>query len=388
MKASIRDPDALRAISPAALAAYARNEGWHQKEPYRTHSSVYVGDKRPEIVIPRTTSLEDYASAVETLVETFARIVDQDELAVYRALTTADRDVIRVRTTGSDDGSLGIDDGVALVSGTRDLLLATACSLNKPQEVYRAGADREANDPMKLMKQMRLGQTDQDCFVVTLTTPTIPPKMPTSLPDPNDDNAPIARHLTKHLVRILKTTRQATERVAEGDGNAFLETVTHGVSANLCEALVQLVEPFSSLDIGVSWAHTRSSIIPNTNIRFGKADAPILREAARSLRDRAPQPDVRLCGFVASLGHLGHAQKDEEGSIRLTTTIGARQQSVTATLEHRDYERAVHAHRDRAAVVLTGDLERIGQRWRLLRPTLSEVIRDHESTTDPSMQAR
>ena len=384
MEVSIRDPDALRAISPAALAAYARAAGWRQKELYRTHSSVYVGDELPEVVIPHTTSLGDYANAVGALVATFAQVIDQDELAVYRALVTADRDVIRIRirTAGSDDGSLGIDDGVGFVSGARNLLLATACSLGEPREVYRAGANREAND---LMKQMRLGQTDQGSFVVTLLTPMIPPAMPMLFPDPDDDNAPIARRLTKHLVGALATTRQATERVAEGDGDAFLEAVTHGVSANLCEALVQLVEPFSSLDIGVSWACTRSSTIPGAPVRFGRADAPILREAARSFRDRAPRPDVRLYGFV---GRLERAREDEDGTISLTTQIDDQRRSVAAVLEKRDYERALHAHRDRAVVVLTGDLERIGQRWRLLNPTLSEVIQDHESAIDSSVQTQ
>ncbi len=379
MKVSIRDPDALRAVSPAALAAYARAAGWRQEEDYRIHSSVYVGDALPEIVVPRTKNLGDYASAVGALVETFAQVIDQDELAVYRALVTADRDVIRIRVAGSDDGSLGLDDGVGFVSGARNMLLATACSLREPREVYRAGANWEAND---LMKQMRLGQTDQGSFAVTLLTPAISPAMPTLFPDSHDEHAPIARRLTKRLVGALATTRQATERVAAGDGDAFVETVAKGVSANLCEALVQLIEPFSSLEIGVSWARTRSSTIPDAPVCFGRADAPILREAARSFRDRAPQPDVRLYGFV---GLLKRAEGDEDGAIRLTTRIDGQPQSVAAVLEQRDYERAVRAHGDRALVVLTGDLERIGQRWRLLNPTVSEVLRDQQSEINPSV---
>ena len=64
--------------------------------------------------------------------------------------------------------------------------------------------------------------------------------------------------------------------------------------------------------------------------------------------------------------------------IRLTTDIDGHQQSVVAVLERADYERAVQAHSDKAMVVLAGDLERKGQRWKLLNPHLENVISDDE----------
>ena len=85
-------------------------------------------------------------------------------MSVYRSLAMADRDVFRVRAAEGDDGSVTLNDGVDLISGTRDLVLSAACSLREPQPVYRAGASREAAD---LLTQMRLGQTDQGSFVVT-----------------------------------------------------------------------------------------------------------------------------------------------------------------------------------------------------------------------------
>ena len=107
--------------------------------------------------------------------------------------------------------------------------------------------------------------------------------------------------------------------------------------------------------------------------RFGRADAALLREAARSLRERALRPEVRLHGFVRL---LQRGEAEDDGTIRLATDIDGQRQSVVAVLERADYERAVQAHRDRAPVVLAGDLERTGQRWRLLNPHVEGVIRD------------
>ncbi|MCY4075996.1 MAG: hypothetical protein OXH04_11275 [Acidobacteria bacterium] len=372
MRVSIHDRGALLAVSPAALSAYARAAGWRRQEPYRAHSDVYVGEARPEIIVPRTERLGDYASVVAALIDTFASVAGQDELTVYRSLVTTDRDVVRVRAAESEDGSVTLTAGVSLIDGARELLLSAACSLREPQPVYRAGANREASD---LLNRVRLGQTDHGSFVVTLLTPVVPPPMQLLFPDADDWNAPIERRMTVRLVEALTAVRQATERTAAGDNEAFGDAVAQGVSANLCEALVRLVEPFPALDVGVSWAQTRPLATASNVVRFGQADAALLREAARSLRDRAPRPDAVLYGFVRL---LKRGEDDDDGIIGLATTIDGQRQSVKVVLERVDYERAIQAHHDRAPVVLNGDLDRIGQRWRLLNPRLTGVIRDDE----------
>lgn len=373
MRVSIHDRDALLAVSPVALSAYARAAGWSRHEPYRAHSDVYVGDELPEIIIPRTERIGDYASVVATLIRSFANVAGRDELTVYRSLVTTDRDVVRVYAGESVDGSITLGDGVDLVGGAREMLLAAACSLGEKKPVYRAGANRAAAD---LLKRVRLGQTDQGSFVVTMLTPVVPPPMPTLFEDDSEQHDPIERRLTLNLMGALSAVREAAERTAAGDEGAFGGVVEGGVSANLCEALVRIIEPFPTLDVNVSWARTRPVRSPRPVVRFSRMDAPLLREAARSLRARAPRPDVRLFGYV---GLLRRGETEDDGTIRLSGYIDRQRLSVTAVLGRQDYERAVQAHKERAPVVLAGDLERMGQRWRLLNPRLEEVLRDDES---------
>ena len=216
---------------------------------------------------------------------------------------------------------------------------------------------------------------------MTLLTPVVPPPMPALFPDPDDWNAPIERRMTRRLVEALAAARRAAERAAGGDDGAFGDVVASGVSANLCEALVRIIEPFATLDVSVSWARTRPVTMPGTVARFGRADAALFREAARSFRERAPRPEVRLHGFVRL---LRRGEAEDDGTIRLATDVDGQPHSVVAVLGQADYERAVHAHRDRALVVLAGDLERTGQRWRLLNPHVEGVIRDDGPGTDRS----
>ena len=149
MIGSINDRAALMAVSPSALSAYARAAGWGKIDTYGDHSDVYYGEGLPEILVPRTRQLGDYHSVIARLVEIFARVAEMDELALYRDLVTADRDVIKARAASESDGTVDINEGVNLIAGSRDMLLATACSLHDPRAAYRAGSNREANDYLK-----------------------------------------------------------------------------------------------------------------------------------------------------------------------------------------------------------------------------------------------
>ena len=402
MKVIIQDKKALLAVSPAALSAYARTTGWTKVDTYGKHSDVFMGEGLPEIILPRTAHLGDYARVVSMIIEIFAKVADVDELALYRDLAMADRDVVRVRAVdGDDSGSVAVSDGIDLMSGARDMILAAACSLQGPQPLYRAGANREAR---AYLNRVRLGQTEQGSFAITLLSPVISPPIQQPLfsaleygndpierqvtrrpADPIQQplfsaleygNDPIERQVTRRLADSLAATREATEKTVSGDTGAFSEAVARGVSANLCEALVKLIEPFSTLDISLVWARTHPMSTARNVVHFDAHDAPILREAARSFRDREPRPGICLFGVVQ---RLKRGETDTEGTIALWTSIDGQNQAVVAVLKQSDYERAIQAHETKSPLVMEGDLERTGQRWRLLNPRIADVILNEDA---------
>ena len=370
MKVSIQDKKALLAVSPAALSAYARTAGWTKVDTYGKHSDVFMGEGLPEIILPRTAHLGDYARVVSMVIEIFAKVADVDELALYRDLAIADRDVVRVRAVdGDDSGSVAVSDGIDLMSGARDMILAAACSLQRPQPLYRAGANREA---MAYLKRVCLGQTEQGSFAITLLSPVISPPIQQPIFSASEYGGdPIERQVTRRLADSLAATREATEKTVGGDTGAFSEAVARGVSANLCEALVRLIEPFSTLDISLVWARTHPMSTARNVVHFDAHDAPILREAARLFRDHEPRPGICLFGVVQ---RLKRGEMDMEGTIALWTSIDGQNQAVVAVLKQSDYERAIQAHETKSPLVIEGDLERTGQRWRLLNPHIVDVI--------------
>jgi hypothetical protein len=361
------DAEALRAISPAALAAFARGEGWARKEPYGEYGDVYGGPGRPEIILPRSSMLADYPAVVSRLISIFASLDEGDEVATYRSLVGADRDVIRVRAQGTD-GSVPIDVGVRMVSQARDMLLAAACAVESPQPAYRAGANRGA---IEYMSRVMLGQTEQGSFILTLLAP-VPPRLAPETEGrcPPVADEPIERQITRRLMEALGAARAAVERTASGEGGAFDGAVGSGVSANLCEAVAGLAEQGGGADIATTWARTRPMPEVRRIVRFSLSDAGILKEAARTFRLRQPKADVTLFGTVHQ---LRRDQKDIEGLVTLRAMVDDKPQSVTAVLDQANYTVAVRAHEGKTPVIIHGDLERVGQRWQMTNATVQDI---------------
>lgn len=372
MTIRIEDRSALLAVSPAALAAYARTAGWSKTETYGNHSDVYNGGTLPEVIVPRTKHLADYASVVARLIKIFSDVAEMSEIALYNDLVTADRDVIRVQVEG-EDSTVDINDGVSLVTGARDLLLAAACSLDNPRPVYRPKANRKA---VRLLNNVRLGQTEPGSFVVTLLPPVIAPPVQTPpLPELEEPDPPMARKMTKRLCEALAATREATDRAARGDAEAFDDAVASGTSANLCDALVQMTEPFQILDVSVTWAKTRPMPTPRQMVQFTDNDVPTLYKATNNFREHKPMLDVRL---RCSIQKLTRDDYYTGGTVTMHTSIDNKNRSVKTIFNAVDYNQAIDAHKEKVPIIVTGDLIRFGQRWRLLKPSIVAVITDEE----------
>ena len=367
MDVRIHDHEALAAVSPTALAAYARAAGWVRTEAYGSHADIYQAEGQPEIILPRTQRVGDYALVVSRLVGIFAAAAETDELALYRDLMTADRDVVRIAAATGDE-SVSVDDGVALMAGARNLLLAAASSLRGARPLYRKGADRDA---AKQLQRMRFGLPERGSFVVTVQTSPIPRPIEALFDDKNGDNDVAERRTTRRLAEALYATKRATEgMVFQNDREFWTAAVSAGSSANLCEALVAMIEPFPALDVSFSWAKTREPPPCREAIHFANDDVPILRQAAQSFRREEPRLDTRLYGLVRRLKRDGGT----DGEVSISASIDDSKASVTTVLTQRDYAQAAEAHLNQAIVVLEGDLERTGQRWRLLNPRIVEVI--------------
>jgi hypothetical protein len=376
VKARLLDKVALSAISPTALRAYVVYEGWQRLESFGHFSEVYVrsdNGRKNELVIPASTEIADYASAIGDAIRFISKFEDRDEIAIYGDLTRADRDVVRVRAPeAADDGSIVVDHGVEIVQRARDLLASGACAALDPRRAYHLGKVQQAED---YMRRVRLGQTEHGSFIVTLLTP-MPPALSYSRQEmfwPHLEDEPYERKVTRILVQGLHAARRAIVESARGDDgmSAFTEAVPQGVSANLCESVASIIDQAEGAEISVTWAKTRPAPKARDNIIFGRADGEILKEAARQFRLREPRHDVRIIGYVR---HLYRPEDQVEGRVNINGLVDGRARSLTVDLSRVDYEVAVDAHARQLPVTLVGDLENEGQRLRLREPRDIRIV--------------
>ena len=367
-------------VTPRGVHAYLAANGWIKLGPCQGNTGdVYClrEDEREAVLVPASAEFADYVTRLIQLTETLGRVENRRQATILTDLSLAEVDLIRVRLPKTyDDSSIPLSAGVGLLDESRKLLLAAACSASRPQRLFRAGRNQKA---AAYIDHVRLGQTEPGSFVVNLLAPVTP-----SLAKAESAQMPLLdpfeRRVARMLVSGLRASREATELVNRGeDIGAFEERIGKGVSANLCQATANLINTGSGLNVSVSWALTRQPHEDQADERavvaFAPSDAPVLEEAARILADQQERYDERIEGYVSA---LARDQPDPDGRVTIRAVIDGALASVKAQFSQSEYSRIADAHTRRMSVSLEGDLQREGQRWRLINPRDLTVIEEED----------
>lgn len=365
----------LRAVSPVAIAHYAQSEGWSKVGVYRDYSDVYVGEGKPNIIVPRTDAIDDYEMAISDLINIFTEVLNRDHISIYRDLTLADRDVVRIRAIDTSPDSLPFESSHALLNQTRVMLVSAARSLTDNSRVYRT---RPGGEVHSYLKRIQLGHTERGSFSIIIVSPAIAPRLLPTVIGTENESVPMERQVAERLSESLSATRTATEGVVGGNIYAFEQPAMRGVSANLCESVANLVEDVSPFDVSFSWARTRPSSARKGPVRFSHGDVPILREVARNFRNLEPERGKVVSGFVY---RLTQRREQVEGTVSIRANVDGVSRSVVAVLRQQDYRRAVEAHASKSFVYLKGDLEKDSVPFRLLEPIIIGILQAPQTPT-------
>lgn len=366
MNARNLDIESLLDIAPEALATYARDAGWSQSQSYGKHSYVYTGVDLPEIVLPTDPNLRDYVTTVSRLIAIFSEVRNQDPQTVCDELRVMLRDVVRIRAVDeSITDSIALVDSVKLMKGAHKLLLAAARSYYGPQVFYQARATGVVRE---YMNGLRLARTAGGSFMLEIVSdPTSVDAQTNDTTSRNEEGDDAAYTVTHHLAALLSATDVATHEGRNGElalHNSFNEAIDSGVSVNSCLALVELINPFSEIEIIVLSSISRSGQRGHT-VRFSAADVPMLRDAAEFLRFSRSEADVTISGVVESLRRY---EGRSYGVVAIREREMGRSRLVHVRLPRREYEVAVDAHNWGRTIVLSGDLMRLGHRHQLYNP--------------------
>jgi len=368
-------------MKPESMVAYLATKGWIQYSAVSGKFSVWINGihSDAEVMVPATTDASDYAVNLSIMLRELERVEGRSQIEILRDILNSGFDVVRLsaQSSGTIDGSVRIVDGVTLFQNSRDLLLSAACSTVIRKPVFHS---RKPGAALNYMHSARLGQTEHGSYVITILSPVSPPTQTSdgSLLPPD----PFGRRVVKNLASSVRLTTELAgrvERITNPSMALFHDSVSRGVSANLCEAIVGLFdvgEP-ETIHLSVSWAltHPVNDADLNKGTVLSGDIVPTLREVARLFRARDVLENYEISGPVVK---LERAEGNSIGIVTINSNVDGAVKKVVVSLSGKEYEMATNAHKSCRDVKVFGDVIRQGRVLRLQNPSKFTIIDEAE----------
>ncbi|WP_157267992.1 hypothetical protein [Azohydromonas aeria] len=366
----------LTQIRPDAFRAYLSANGWTD-----TGSDPCAGNVRLmqvwtrgeyEAAVPLRADYRDFRRRLLEAVTTVGKAEKREASEVAADLVNSGFDVVRIRILSQQahEGVLPLEQAAEYVQRAKDMLLSAACSAAEPKIYYPARKPRLASD---YIRRVKFGQTERGSFVFALLSPVAPI---IQAEQSDADVGSFERRVTRTLLGGVRSVKEAASQAAL---TAFEQHRDHGVSANLCAALAGLAgdtEDEHDVELRFSWALVNPADIPTTQELIPRSFAPVIREAARILKARAPREEFVLRGPVIKLEREG----DAPGSVVVWTEVDGLPKKVTVELHGESYAQAIAAHQTQTLLVATGNLVKEGKRYRLQAPRNVHTADDADET--------
>ncbi len=383
MTVSLKIPaERFAALRPEDIQLYLRGRGW-SVEPGATSEKAVVyrlpEHADAEVIVPRRRELRDYVARVADIIQLLAAVEQRAAWQILSDVSVPPADILRLSIAAPNAalGTLPLDEGIRLIQGGRNLLLAAACSAHSPQPYYPRQSFKEATE---FLESCRLGQTERGSFVATVAAP-VPPLLEAqgSLFGGNGTevvNEPFARRAT---IRLMQALGHVSESVETGSPGKILDGIEAGVSANLCEAIASMKPSGeqSSLRLEMNWSVNRPNVpsnLPRAAV-FSQGTFSIIAEAGRGLRERRTPKLDHIEGLIVQLRSESTLLDGFEGTISIKAELAGAPARVRVTLTNKDeYIEACRAHAEGKKVAVSGILHRETKTYELRNPSSFQVL--------------
>jgi hypothetical protein len=374
MNVRITDRRVLESVQPLEVATYLRSVGWALAG--RIGDAAWVWKQADQsVAVPENTEFADYARRLAELLDTLSQTEQRSELEILHDLSTSMSDVVRLRVLSgvAADGSVGLQEGVTIVGSAKDMILSAARAAVMPRAYFRSRLPGPADE---YMKKVRLGQTEQGSYVVTLLCPVSPELGPSDLASLAEIDEPFDRRVTRTLAgAVAKCASASREAALKQNMEPFTSAVRDGVSANLCSAIADIGEGLEEGQIHVSFSWARSRRAPDVASRavIPHDAIPVMREAARVLRETFADEDFELIGPVVRL----ESDDPATGGDVLVYAEVDTWRRIRVHLEPPAYLQAVVAHEQGVEIYCRGSLRKEGRYFTLRNVHNFGVIEDN-----------
>ncbi|PKL21365.1 MAG: hypothetical protein CVV48_08320 [Spirochaetae bacterium HGW-Spirochaetae-4] len=314
-------------------------------------------DKSFEIILPLRDSFKDFLQKYIQVFNELSIRYSKNLEGIINLINSQATDIIQVRAKGPDliDGSIPMGEGVDLFINAKEMMLAAALAAYKKKKMFLGSLPDMTTD---YLNSLYFGQTEIGSYVVNIKVPI---NASTSLDPENVENdglginSTYSRKVTKTLSEGLRSLKMTTrEYISSRDEAIFVEAVEHGVSSNLCDAIVGISNRISKREIAISVRYP-VSIDENIEevIEFRKDDIEVIERISSVFKEETTQQNFTVSGYVLK---LHRDEKEEAGKITLKAPLDGIEKSVKISLNKDDYEKAIIAHEKKCKLQCTGFL--------------------------------
>ncbi len=276
--------------------------------------------------------------------------------AVFDSVLEAGDDHVsfRVTTAWLEERSLPLTFAGSMLAGVQQLLLASACSVLKPQAHHPRLGRSEAQ---QFVDAARFRHTQSGSFVLNVSCPVhaMDVQYPL-LPEENTD-APFVR---RTMLLLYRSLRQLVDAIEADSLDELIARSRVGqgpmISSNLCEALTRLEDSSlrNSVEIGIRWAATlpqpqdaRDAVVRIQHDYFAR-----IEDVRRELRSKEQHVEGMFAATVERLdGEMGPDGRRAGEVVLSLLTADSELVRARALLSAEQYAKADQAHMSAGAFV-------------------------------------
>lgn len=373
----------LHTFNTLDAASYLRLHSWklqNESEKYSIWENHDTEGQDFELLLPKNRSANDFQKRVAEFIETLWKFEKRALHQIIEELLTPHTDIIRARIVENEDmqGTLPLDDGANIFAQVRNLMLAAACAAWMPKKVF---ANRKPEPALKYIRSARIGQTKVGSYIISIHSP-VPPILKAEV-EGEDENDDVPSTYARKVVETLNTALTSIEdgiqlSATQGLVDGFVNATELGVSANLCESLLGVLdtERLREFELSFSWAPSRGKPrkVSRSINRFGSESIPYLQEASAYLRRTSTIEDIEVIGIVKKLAHI-HSD-NHVGEVTLDALVEDERRVVVVTLDGGDHRLATQAYTERRVVSCIGELSKRGKVYELKNPRAFHLLPD------------
>lgn len=380
MKLDFKDYPLLSSLHPSDIAEYLSSKGWREVEvnPGKFSTWEYIGEgdewqESFDILLPLDQRFKDYEIRIGEVLNVLEKAENRQQMQILKDLMTIFADIIRISrdTPETSPGNIPIDVGVQLVQQAKEMVLAAACSTVEPRPFFPPKKFKRALD---YMETVFMGQTEIGSYILPIIS-----KLPLPYCGQQYLVEPFERQVAQSLacaLNVMNLTAQECLRKSPLDDSIeiFRSTVQQGVSANLCEAVVEMSsyrDIYQDIEINFTWSSKYQTDwnIPE-KIILKSETMPIFEKVADMLREFEPKENFVVYGPVLRLERL---EGSVIGKITVQSFVLGSVRNIQIELPEPEYRMALQAHDRQKNIYCKGTLQKEGRYYWLLDANLLEI---------------